>query len=129
MGSASDPLVDRFGWSMEEVCSHWNWAPGSGFLNHSEFLLTWQLGRNALPFIELNYKAGLADQAGPPDPLRQWLSTPSTIASEFVRFRITSESGRPASNPSSSCCSALVTSETTFCLSFKVRNVWCFSRS
>ena len=40
MGSASDPLVDRLGYSMEEVRSHWNWAPDSGFLNNSEFLLT-----------------------------------------------------------------------------------------
>ena len=61
MGSASDPLVDRLGWSMEEFRSRWNWAPGSGFLNNSEFSLTWLLSRNALPLFDLNYKAGLAN--------------------------------------------------------------------
>ena len=40
VGSASDPLVDRLGWSAEEIRSQWNWAPGSGFLNNSEFSLT-----------------------------------------------------------------------------------------
>ena len=44
------------------------------------------------------------------------LSTPSTTASEFARFGITSASGRLASNPNSSCCSTLVTSWTTFFL-------------
>ena len=41
--------------------SRWNWAPGSSFLNNSEFSLTWRLVRNALPLVGLNYKAGLAD--------------------------------------------------------------------
>ena len=41
VGSASDPLMDRFSWSMEEVCSHWNWTPVSGFLKkEEEFSLT-----------------------------------------------------------------------------------------
>ena len=44
-------------------------------------------------------------------------------------FGITSGSGRLASNPSSSYCSTLVTSWTTFFLRFRVRSVWCFSRS
>ena len=48
VGSASDPLVKRLGWSVEEVRSQWNWAPGSGFFNNSEFSLTWRLARNAL---------------------------------------------------------------------------------
>ena len=39
----------------------WYYAPGSGFLNNSEFSLTWRLSRNALAFLSLNYKAGLAD--------------------------------------------------------------------
>ena len=47
------------------------------------------------------------------------LSTPSTTASEFVRSGITSGSGWLASNQSSSCCSTLVTSLTTFCLRFR----------
>ena len=31
------------------------------FLNNSEFSLTWQLARNALPLLGLNFRAGLAD--------------------------------------------------------------------
>ena len=42
------------------------------------------------------------------------MSTPSTTASEFARFGITSGSERLASNSSSSCCSTLVTLSTTF---------------
>ena len=61
VGSASDPLSERHGWTTEEIRSHWNWAPGSSFLNNSEFSLTWRLVRNALPLVGLNYKAGLAD--------------------------------------------------------------------
>ena len=61
VGSASDPLSERRGWTTEEIRSHWNWAPGSSFLNNSEFPLTWRLVRNALPLVGLNYKAGLAD--------------------------------------------------------------------
>ena len=61
VGSASDTLVDGLGWSMEEVLSHWKWAPGSDFLYNSEFSLTWRLGRNALLLFDLNYKVCLAD--------------------------------------------------------------------
>ena len=61
VGSASDPLSERRGWTAEEIRSHWNWAPGSSFLNNSEFSLTWRLVRNALPLLGLNYKACLAD--------------------------------------------------------------------
>ena len=43
VGSTSDLVVDRLGWLMEEVPSHWNWVPGSDFLNNSEFSFTWQL--------------------------------------------------------------------------------------
>ena len=35
VGSASDPLSELHGWAAEEVRSHWNWAPGSSFLNNS----------------------------------------------------------------------------------------------
>ena len=41
VGSASDPLCERRGWMVEEICSQWNWVPGSSFLNNSKFLLTW----------------------------------------------------------------------------------------
>ena len=61
VGSASDPLRERRGWTAGEICSHWNWAPGSSFLNNSEFSLTWWLVRNALPLLGLNYRADLAD--------------------------------------------------------------------
>ena len=61
VGSALNPLVDRIGWSMEEVHSHWNWVPGSGFLNKSEFFLIWWLTQIVLPLLGLNYKAGLAE--------------------------------------------------------------------
>ena len=61
MGSASDPLSERRGWTAEEIRSHWNWAPGLSFLNNSEFSLTWRLVRNALPLLGLNYRAGIAD--------------------------------------------------------------------
>ena len=61
VGSASDPLSERRGWTAEEIRSHWNWAPGSSFLNNSKFSLTWRLARNALPLVGLNYRVGLAD--------------------------------------------------------------------
>ena len=58
VGSASDPFRERHGWMTEEVRSHWNWAPGSDFLNNSEFSLTRIF---ALPLLGLNFKASLAD--------------------------------------------------------------------
>ena len=61
VGSASDPLSERRGWTAEEIRSHWNWAPESSFLNNSEFSLTWRLVRNALSFRGLNFRVGLAD--------------------------------------------------------------------
>ena len=66
VGSASDPLSVRRGLTVEEIRSHWNWAPGSSFLNNSEFSLTWCLVRNALPLVGLNYKAGLPDMSDCP---------------------------------------------------------------
>ena len=56
VGSAPDPIMGWLSWSMEEVCSHWNLAPGSGFLNNSEFSLTRRLGRNALALFGLDYR-------------------------------------------------------------------------
>ena len=53
--SASDPLVKWLSWSVEEVRSQWNWAPGSGFLNNSEFSLTWRLARHALALNDWAY--------------------------------------------------------------------------
>ena len=48
------------GRTAEEIRSHWNWAPGSSFLNNSEFSLTWRLTRNALPLLDLDFRASLA---------------------------------------------------------------------
>ena len=61
VGSTSGPLSERRGWTAEEIRSHWNWAPGSSFLNNSEFSLTWRLARNALPLLSFNFRAGLTD--------------------------------------------------------------------
>ena len=59
-GSVSDPLEKRLGWSLGEIRSQWNWAPGSSFLNNSEFSITWQLARNALTLNDWAYRAFLA---------------------------------------------------------------------
>ena len=61
VGSALDPLREQWGWTAEEIRSHWNWAPGSSFLNHSEFSLTWRLAQNVLPLLGWDFRAGLAD--------------------------------------------------------------------
>ena len=61
IGSASDPLSERRGWMAEEIRSHWNWAPGSSFLNNSKFSLTGRLAWNTLPLLGLNFRAGLTD--------------------------------------------------------------------
>ena len=50
VGSALGPFVDRFGWSIEEVRLHWNWAPGSGFLKNSEFYSPGGLHGTRCPF-------------------------------------------------------------------------------
>ena len=61
VGSASEPLSERRGWTAEEVRSHWNWAPGSSFLNNFEFSLTWWLAWDVLPLLGLDFRAGMAD--------------------------------------------------------------------
>ena len=113
VSSASDPLSEQRGWTTEEVCCHCNWATSSCFLYNSEFSLTWRLTRNALPLFSLNFRASLADIPNC-TRLKKQLSTPSTIANKFARSGITSRSSQLVSNPSSSCCSTLVTSWTTF---------------
>ena len=80
VGSASDALSERHGWTAEEIRSPWNWAPGSSFLNNSEFSLTWRLVRNALPLRGLNYKAGLADMPDCPRCGSGLEETPNTYA-------------------------------------------------
>ena len=61
VSSTSDPVSPMRGWMVEEIWVHWNWAPGSRFLNSTEFSLTMRLARNALPLLGLNVRAGLAD--------------------------------------------------------------------
>ena len=61
VSSASGPLVGQLGWSAEEICSQWNWAPGLGFLNNSEFSLTWRLAWNALALNNWACRACIAD--------------------------------------------------------------------
>ena len=51
VGSVLDFLMDWLSWSMEEVRSHWKWVPGLGFLNNSEFLITWRFARNVFAFL------------------------------------------------------------------------------
>ena len=133
VGSASDPLSERHGWTTEEIRSHWNWAPGSSFLNNSEFSLTWRLVRNALPLVGLNYKAGLADM---PDCARcgRWLGRNGWARLLLLRASSPVLGSRRRVDGShrtqtASCCSTLVTSWTTFFLRIRVRSVWCFSRS
>ena len=60
VGSVSAPLVKRLSWSL-------NWAPGSSFLNNSEFSRIGRLARNVLALNDWAYKACLADM---PDCLR-----------------------------------------------------------
>ena len=132
VGSTSYPLSERCSWTAEEICSHWNWVPESSFFNNSEFSLTWRFARNALPLLGLNFRAGLANMpqlCSLQQCFRRNSCTPSTTASKFAHSGITSGSGWLASNPSSSCCSTLVTSWTMFFLCFRVRSMWCFSRS
>ena len=83
MGSASNPLSERRGWTAEEVRSPWNWAPGSGFLNNSEFSLTWRLAQNALPLLDLNFRAGLADM---PDCARCCSGLEETAEHTFYNY-------------------------------------------
>ena len=99
VGSASDPLSERRGWTAEEIRSHWNWAPGSSFVNNSEFSLTYGM---RYPFPAWATKRAwqtclfaLAAAVG----WKKGLSTPSTTASESARFGITSGSGTARIEP------------------------------
>ena len=129
VGSASDPLVKRLSWSLEEIRSQWNWAPGSGFLNDFEFPLTWRLAQNALSLTDWEFKAGSADK---PDCLRCNSGQEETALHavnycEQVRS-FCSHVGEWTARIDP-CCSTLVTPWTMLTLCIKVRSVWCFSRS
>ena len=104
VGTASDPFEELLGWSLDEIRSQWNWVPGSGFLNNSEFSLTWRLARNAYPS-----PAGLSNQAWQTCPIahaaavvcKKWLCMLCTVASKSAHFRVTSVSRRSALIPNS----------------------------
>ena len=110
--SASDPLSERRSWTVEEIRSHWNWVPGSSFLNNSEFSLTWRFVRNVLPLLGLNFWAGLADMPGCARCSSGLQETAEHAFYYCERVRLFWDhvgDGLLALNPSSSCCSTLVT--------------------
>ena len=59
--TVSNPLERWLGVSLEKICYHLYWVPGTSYFNNSEFSLTWWLDQNALPLSGLVFKAGLAD--------------------------------------------------------------------
>ena len=132
VGSASDPLSERRDWMAEEIRSHWTWAPGSSFLNKSEFSLTWRLVRNVLPLLGLNYKAGLADM---PDCPRCGSGLEETAEHAFYHC----ERVRPFWDHVGEWVARiepkqLVLLNVGYVVDnvlppFQVRSVWCFSRS
>ena len=124
----SDLLVNRLGWSIDEF--HLHWAPSSGFLNNSEFSLIWCLSWNGLPVLSLNYKASLADM---PDCTHCSWEEMAEYAFYYCEricpFWNQVREWTVCIEPSSSCCSTLVTSLVMFYLRIKVSSVWYFSRS
>ena len=84
VGSASNPL--------EEIRSQWNWMPGLGFLNNSEFSVTWWLVQNAIPLSDWAFKAGLANLPDCPRCISKVEKTASTTACGSTRFGVTSGS-------------------------------------
>ena len=129
MGSASNPLSERHGWTAEEVRSHWNWALGSGLLEQ----FPGGLHGTRLSLLGLNFRAGLADMSDcarcgsgleetaehafyycervPPywDHVGEWTACIETQTARAARY--------------------LLRRGTTFCLRCRMRSVWCFSRS
>ena len=103
MGSVSDPLVERLGLLLEEIRSQRNWAPGSSFLNNSEFSPTWRLAGNTLAFNDLAYRASVTDISDCP---RCGSGFEETAFHAFYYCERVLES-----------------------LCIRVRSVWCFSRS
>ena len=130
VGSASHPLSERRGWRRSAL---------TGIGRQDRASRTTPSSRSPGDLFEMRYplSAWTTKRACQTCPIalaaavvwKKRLSTPSITASEFARFETTSASGRLSSNPNSSCCSMLVTSWTTFFLRFRVRSVWCFSRS
>ena len=130
MGSASDPLAERLDWSAEEIRSEWNWAPGSGFLNNSEFSLTWRLARNALAFSDWAYRACMADMPDCPrcdSGLKETASHAFYYCERVRPFWSHVEEGTARISPRELVLLDVDTSWTTLTLRFRVRSVWCFS--
>ena len=55
-GSANDNLEKRLGYWKPEIYCHWSWAPGAGYLDNSEFSLTWRVARNLCPLRDRDAK-------------------------------------------------------------------------
>ena len=72
VGSASDPLSERRGWTVDEIRSHWNWAPGPSFLNNSEFSLTLATCSECVTPSRLELQSVPGRHARLPS-LRQWV--------------------------------------------------------
>ena len=70
VGTASDPLEDRFGWSLDEIHFQWNWAPGSGSLNNSVLARLAARSERVTP-RRLGFQGGLGRHARLRS-LRQW---------------------------------------------------------
>ena len=120
---ASDPLVELLGWSLGGLLSM-ELGARFGLLKQ----LTWRHS----PLPTGNSKRILQTSAiasATAMTRKKRLCMPYTTVSRFTRFGVTPRSGRPSSNPNSSCCSTLVTSWTMLTLRIEMRSVWCFSRS
>ena len=84
-----------------------NQAPGSGFLNNSEFLLTRWFVQNALPLNEWAFRVSMADMPDCPhcgSGLEETALHAFYNCEQFHQFW----SGQPTSIPNSLCCSMLV---------------------
>ena len=114
MSSAYDPFEERLGWLLNEIHSLWNRAPGSSFLNNSEFSLSWSLAWNTLPLTE-----GLADI---PDCSGGGSGLEVVHYNEWVRPFWSHVGESTARIDLKQCCTTLVMSRTMLTLRSKVRN-------
>ena len=95
VGNASDSLEKRLCGPLDEICSQWNWAPDSGFLNSPGCLLGTSCPSPARHSRQASQTWPIALAAAVVKKKR--LCTPSiTTASESANFGVTSENGRPA---------------------------------
>ena len=129
-GSVSDHLEKRLGWSLGEIRSQWNWAPGSSFLNNSEFSLTWRLARNALARRDWAYRACLTDLSDCPRCSSGLEETALHAFYYCERVRpLWSHVEEWTARISPKQLETLVTLWTILYLRIRVRSVWYFSQS